>query len=120
MSTTNTDNTWYWYIRKKDKNYYLGLIDNNGDAPDTADLDIEIWYDKLPADVDADGDSLEIPIQFELGFVKGCVYELLLMYGKNRLDLKDAYEKTIYDATAYQVRETQQPMLINPINMRDD
>jgi hypothetical protein len=100
VSTTSTDYDYYWYIRKKGTRYYLGLVNENGDAIATASLDIDIYYDEIPDELDDQADTLPIPLQFEWGFIKGVAAELMLMSSKDGLDvtlrreLQREYEKT--------------------------
>ncbi len=125
MATTNTAFDWYWYIRKKGKRYYLGLVDNNGDDA-TAAYDIEIFYDEVPDDLDEQDDVFPLPAQFELGFAKGIAAELMGMSDKKELDivwmnkLERAYNKTVDEAIHFQIKETQQPIVIKPFDLRDD
>ena len=63
MSTTSTAYSWFWYIRKKGKNWVLGLVNEDGDAPTTADLDIEYWYNEIP-------DEVKAPVQLVLGLTQ--------------------------------------------------
>jgi hypothetical protein len=51
MSTTNTDGTWYWYIRLKEDRGYIGIVDNDGDPTDTSAYTIQIWGDQTPDEV---------------------------------------------------------------------
>ena len=81
MGTTNTDYSWYWYVRKKGTRYYLGLVTEDGEAPSSAN-DIEIYYDQIPDEITDDDDLMPIPVQFELGFVKGVVAEIMSMSNK--------------------------------------
>ena len=120
MSTTSTDSSWFWYFRKKGKNGYLGIIDRSGDAPDTAGYDIEIWYDEIPDEITSGDDNLPIPVQFEHGFSMGCVYDLLRMHGIRDESFRRDYEDAIEQATAWQNEEANQPIVIVPLDMRDD
>jgi len=125
MSTTSTEYTWFWYIRKKDTRYYIGLVNEYGDAPTTGGYDLDIYYDEIPDDLDAQSDTFPIPVQFELGIIKGVAAELMAMSGKDVLDIrlrdeyKAEYEKTIKNAIQYQLEESQQPIIIRPFNLRD-
>lgn len=119
MGTTHTDVSWYWYVRKRGRRYYLGLIDQNGDVPDGA-YDIVIRCDEIPDEITSDDDSLPIPELFEHGFAMGCVYEVLRMDGKELPSYKQDYEEAIKEARGRQVEETQQPLVLMPLDMRDD
>ena len=120
MATTNTDYNYYYYIRKKGRNWYLGLVDNAGAAIATADLDIEIWYESLPAEITSENEDLPIPRDAEEGFVKGCVYELLLAMGVERPSYKREYEDTVYRLRHRQTQETETPSVIKPLNLREN
>jgi len=124
MPTTNTDYTWYYYIRKKGNRYYLGLVNESGDAPDSA-YDIDIYYDEFPDDLDDQDDTFPIPQQFELGFIKGVVAELMSMSsGKIDERLKAQYmaeyERCVHDAIRYQGEESDTPSVLKPFDFRDD
>jgi hypothetical protein len=120
MSTTNTDYSYYWYIRKKGKNYYLGVVDDNGDAIGTADLDIQIFYDEFHDEISSTQDTLDIPIQFELAFVKGCANEILQMQGQYNQVYEKAFKEMIYKAIEYQNNQANSPKIIKPYDMRED
>ena len=126
MPTTNTDYDYYWYVRKKGTRYYLGLVDQDGDAIGTSSLDIEIYYDEVPDELDDQDDTLPIPIQFEWGFLKGVAAELMAMSNSGALDLQlrrefqNEYEKTIREAIHYQIEESGQPTIMKPLDLRDD
>ena len=125
MATTNTEFSYYYYIRKKGTQYYLGLVNDDGDAVASAQ-DIVIYYNEIPDDVDDQDDTLPIPIQFELGFLKGVAAEVMSMSGKDAYDVRlrneyiSEYNKTISDAIHYQIEEAGQPKVIRPLDLRDD
>jgi hypothetical protein len=120
MSTTNTDSNFYWYIRRVGKNFTLGIVTGGGVATSTADLDIEIWGDRLPIEITNDQDELPLPEIVEHGFIMGCVYELLRMSGKEIITYKMDFEKAIGEAIHYNVHNTQQPMVLKMPDLRDD
>ena len=126
MSTTNTDYEYYYYIRKKGTRYYIGVVNNNGAAIGTSNLDIEIFYDEFPDEITDNDTLLPIPTQFELGFIKGIAAELMAMSSSDTLDvhLKNQYiveyQDCIRDAINYQIKESQQPAVINPFDLRED
>jgi len=126
VSTTSTDFDYYWYIRKKGTTHYLGLVNQDGDAIATADLDIDIYYDEIPDDVDEQSDTLPIPIQFELGFLKGVAAEVMALSGKDVMDVRlrneymAEYERTKAKAIHHQINESQQPMQLRNLDLRDD
>ena len=123
--STNTDFDWYYYIRKKGTRYYIGLVNQNGDEP-TAAYDIEIFYDEIPDDLDDQDDTMPIPVQFELGFLKGVVAELMSMSNKDVLDIRlrneymAEYEKTVAKALHYQIDESAQPLVMKPLDLNMD
>jgi len=125
MATTNTAFTWFWYIRKKGTRYYLGLVDDNGDDPAGA-YTIDLYYDEVADDVTTQADLFPLPQQFETGFIKGVVAELMAMSSKEGLDFAlrsqyiREYEDTIMEAIHYQVEESQQPLVMRPLDLRDD
>lgn len=120
MSTTNTDNSWYWYVRKKGRNWVLGLVDDTGVATATADLDIEYWYDETPDEISSDDDTLPIPQEFEHAFAMGVVYEIMRMHGKEIRSYKRDFEQAIYDAIHKNIQESQQPATLSPYDLRMD
>ena len=125
MSTTSTDFDWYYYIRKKGTRYYIGLVNENGDDPSGA-YDIEIFYDEIPDDLDDQDATMPIPVQFELGFLKGVAAELMSMSNKDAIDIRlrneymAEYEKTVAKSLHYQIDESAQPLIIKPLDLRDD
>ena len=119
MSTINTEANWHYYIRRRGRNGYIGLVDDSGDPPDSSH-NIDIFYVEIPDEVSSADDELPIPMVHEEGFIKGCVYELLMMYGKEVKPYKYAYEDMIREATSLQINETQTPAIINPLDMRND
>ena len=123
MSTTNTDSEWYWYIRRRGKKYYIGLVDANGDAPSTT-YDIEIKFDRFFDEATDDDTVLDVPIQFEPGVLKGVAAEILSMEEKpNERKLamfKAEYEKAVYNAIHFQIGESQSTVVQKPFDMRDD
>lgn len=120
MSTTNTDNKWYWYIRQKETTGYIGIMNGEGAATTTASLNIDIWGYSAPTEITTDSDVLPIPPEFELGFIKGVASEIIQMFGKSNNSFEAAYNKVIMKARAKQVNESQQPMVISPLDCRDD
>ena len=123
MSTTNTDSTWYWYVRKRGRRYYFGLVDSNGDAPSAA-YDIEIKFDRFFDEATEDDTVLAVPIQFEPGILKGVAAEILSMEEKpNERKLamfRAEYEKAVYNAIHFQIGESQSTVVQKPFDMRDD
>jgi len=129
--STNTDYVWYWYVRKKGRRYYVGLVDENGAAP-AGTYDIEIYYDEIPDEITEQDDNLPIPKQFELGFAKGVAAELMAMSenkGTESAAIKQmalirnyekAYNDTVDDAKGFQLKESQQPTTMKPFDLRDD
>jgi len=120
MGTTSTDERWFWYIRQKESTGYIGIIDDDGDAPATADLNIDIWGYEVPAEVTTDGSVLPVPAELELGFLKGCVDELLQMHGSDNIRFARAYDEAVDAANSKRIRESEQPLIIQPLDMRDD
>jgi hypothetical protein len=123
MSTTSTDYSWFWYVRKKGARHYLGIVDENGDAPTSA-LTIEIWYDEFADELTSQDSILPNPPQFNFGILKGVAAELMAMSEKPNDRLIEKYEREyknmIDDAIHHQVREAQQPMILKPLDLRDD
>ena len=122
MSTTSTDYNWYWYIRKKGRKRYLGLVDQNGDAP-TAAYDIEIWYDEIPDEFTSDDSDMAVPQQYELPIIKAVASEIMVGDSEKkqiRREFMGEYENCIYNAIHDQIQESQQPMIVKPIDLRDD
>ena len=128
MTTTNTSFSYFWYIRKKGTRYYLGIVDNNGDAIATGSLDIDLYYDEIPDDLSSQDATMPIPVQFELGFIKGIAAELMSMSNVKsdpiNIQLRNQYlreyEDTISEAIHYQIGESQQPLVQKPLDLRDD
>lgn len=125
MATTNTEFKWLWYIRKKGRRYYLGLVNENGDAPSAA-YDIDIYYDEIPDEFTSGDDTFPIPVQFEMGIIKGVAADLMAMSSKQALDINlkreymAEYEATVRRAIHYQLEESQQPTVLKPLDLRDD
>ena len=123
MSTTNTDYSWYWYIRKKGRKYYLGLYNDQGDAPASA-LTIGVYYDEIPDEVDANDDTIPIPPQFEMPIIKAVAAEYLTMKKDSDKSLialwRQEYKEAIGDAIKYQIEESSQPLVMKPLDLRDD
>jgi len=125
MSTTNTDYAWYYYVKKKGARYYIGLVDENGAAA-TAAYDIDLYFDELPDDVTTQDSTFPLPQQFQMGFVKGVVAELMAMSGKDEFDVmlrnqyRREYEDMLKDLQHYQINEAQQPIVQRPYDLRDD
>ena len=123
MATTNTDYAWFWYIRKKGDRYYLGLIDENGDDA-TAAYDIVIHYDEIPDELTSDDDEIPIPVQFEHYLLKGCAAEILDMEPevneRKLMRYRAEFEKGIEEAFHFQIEESQQPAIMEPLDLRDD
>jgi len=120
MATTNTDYNYYYYIRKKGRNWVLGIIDNEGDDIGTSNLTIDIRYDAIPTEVTSDDDTLPIPRDAEYGFSMGCVYHLLLSLGHDARSFKEIYDQTVYDLRHRQVQETETPSIIKPLNLGEN
>lgn len=119
MATTNTTKSWLWYIRQKGKNSVLGIVDENG-AASTSALTVEYWYQEIPDEIESDNDSIPIPSQYEHALAMGVVYEIMRMHGKSIRSYKEDFERGIYDAIHTQIEESQQPMIISPLNLRND
>lgn len=132
ISTNSTDKSWFWYVRKAGKNWVLGLIDHTGTAPASA-LDIEYWYDKVPDEITSEDDIIDVPIEYEHGFLMGVVDEVMRMLGTaHKLEKRRSrmgnyvntyradFEDAIYDAIHKNVDETQQPLTIAPLDLRMD
>jgi hypothetical protein len=134
MSTLSTSQSWFWYIRKRGKNWVLGLVDGDGEPPSTADLDIEYWYDEVPDEITSDDDEIPIPAEYEHALAMGCVYEILRINGE-KFRLSDMrrdrwgnlvpspladFNDGIYNAIHQQTKASQQPLRIAPYNIRMD
>jgi len=123
MSTTNTEFNWYWYIRKKDRKYYLGLFDENGDDA-TGAYTIQINYDEIPDEVDSDDDTIPIPIEYEMPIIKAVAAEIATMetgFDKSLIALwRSEYQDCINNAIHNQIGETSQPLVLKPFDFRDD
>jgi len=123
MSTTNTDHTYYWYIRKVGRRYVIGLVNENGEAPDGA-YTLEIMYDRFYDEVTRDDDIIGVPIRFESALIKGVAAELMKMDSDpnwNKLALFEReYEKGLREAIHFQIGESQQPCVQRPFDLRDD
>jgi len=123
MTTTNTSYGWYWYVRKKGKRYYLGIVNDQGDAPASA-LTIAITTDNIPSEISSEDSEIPIPKQFELGFIKGCAAEILKMDtdpNVGKIDLfRNEYEQTKYKALHRQIKETNQPLILKPMDFNND
>lgn len=125
MSTTNTDSSWYFYIRKKEERYYVGIVDQNGAAP-TGAYDIDLYFDEAPDDLTSQDSVFPLPQQFQQGFIKGVVAELMAMSNKDALDLHlrniylREFEKMKYDLHHHQINESQQPLVQRAYDLSND
>jgi len=119
MSSTNTDHTWYWYIRNKGKRGYIGIVNESGDACDTADYEIKIYYDQIPDEVD-ENSEIPIPTQFENVIAMGCVYDILRMYGIERSSYLRDYLNGISKAKHYVNSQSNSPITIQNYDVRED
>ena len=123
MSTTNTDYSWYYYLRNKGKRLWLGLMNEDGDAPTSA-LEIKIYADKLSTEITDDDSILPLPSQCELAFAKGIAAEIMCMSETSPKDIlalyKKEYEDMKRDLLHRNINESQQPMVIKPFDLRDD
>ena len=123
MSTTNTDFNWYWGIRKKDRQYYLRLFDENGDAP-TGAYTIQLFYDEIPDEVDSDSDTIPIPIEYEMQIIKAVAAEIATMetgFDKSLIALwRSEYYEAVQKAIHNQTAESAQPLVLKPFDFRDD
>ena len=123
MSTTSTEFNWYWAIKKKDRQYYLRLFNENGDAA-TAAYEIEITYDEIPDEVDSDGNTIPIPIEYEMPIIKAVAAEIATMepnFDKSLIVLwRSEYQDCINNAIHNQIGETSQPLVLKPFDFRDD
>lgn len=123
MSTTNTDYSWYWYIRRKGARGYLGLVDENGDDPSGA-YEIEIIGREIPDAYTSDDDTFNMPAQYEYGVLKGVVAELLAMdaHADKKLirEYENEFERTVARAIHDQIAATGQPTIMKPFDLRDD
>lgn len=121
--STNTEFTWYWYIRNKGRRKYLGLVNRAGDDPSGA-YTIEIYYYEVPDEVTADDDTIPIPQQYEMGIIKGVAADLMAQekdYDKVlRREFQIKYNETVDNAIHQQIEESQQPMVQKPLDFRDD
>lgn len=125
MATLSTQYDWHWYIRKIGKQYYIGFFNATDGGTPQATLTVRYFYDEVPDDVTADGDAFPLPIEYENGFIKGCVYDILQMF-PNDLDprkeekMLSEYEHAKARALRKQLREAQLPAAIVPMDLRDD
>jgi len=121
MSTTNTTNAnWFWYQRRKGARGYIGIVDQDGAAPTTANLDITIWYNNFPDTIESDNDTIGIPEEFIFGFAKACAAEVMRMNGvvSNLTQIYDQeFERIVYDGIHKNIMETQQPLIQKPLRL---
>ena len=125
MSTTNTDYAWHYFIRKKGARRYLGLVNESGAAPSTALTDaLVIHYDEIPDEYTSDDDSWKMPDQYELSIIKGVAAELIMMDPSADQGLAAKYdyeyERGVTQAIHDQIKDSQQPMVLKPLDLRDD
>jgi len=123
MSTTNTALSWYWYTRQKGRNFYFGLVDGSGLAPTNSGLNIDIWYIKIPVDIEDVNDTISIPEEYVQEFIKDVVAEYLLIDnpGDPRISLfKKEADEGKRDLRRLIGMETASTKTIQPIDIRMD
>lgn len=122
MSTTNTSFKWYWYVRNVGNRGYLGIIDENGDAPSTASLDIDVWHKEFPDEITSDDDAIGIPQEYLFAIAKGLASEVIKATLGTPTNLTQQfdieYERVIYDALHDAINASGQPAIQMPINLR--
>lgn len=111
---------FYWYIRKKGTNGYIGIVDAVGAAPTTADLNIDIWYDKIPDEITSDDDTVPLAYEWHEGLLKGVVYEYLMMQGIKRPEFKQEYQETVDRCKSRVIIDSQHPLRVIPMDIRLD
>lgn len=111
---------FYWYQRNKGKNGYIGIVDSEGDAPETAALNIDIWYDKIPDEITSDNDTIPLGDEWHEGFLKGVVYEYLMMQGVERRAYLVEYQETVNRAKSRVIVQTMHPLRVIPMDIRLD
>ena len=118
--------TWYYYIRMKGKNWRIGIVNRDGEAIDAAGLNIEVWHTAIPTEIVTLDDELPIPDEHLYGFIKGVVYELLMMSANSKVprdilrQYKVEYEEMIADAQTQFYQQRESPARAIPIDLRND
>jgi len=115
-SSVNDNTPWYYYLRRKGRKGHIGLVDGKGNAISSASINLKIFYEEIPDEIDDDDDIIGIPEEFLFDFAKGCAYEYLLTEGiENKLYFQQ-YEFGIKKAIK-RVVDTERPAMIQPIQI---
>lgn len=123
MPTENTTSeNWYYYVRLKGRNFYLGIVDTTGTAPATAGLDIDVFYSQFPNEIESDNDIIGLPEEYLFALAKSVASEIIKMNGQvtnltQQFDLE--WERIIYDGTHAAVDNASQPMIQRPLDLRN-
>lgn len=115
-STTN-NSPWYFYIRRVGRNWKIGLVDKDGDAHTSDGIEIKLYYESLPDEIEDDEVVLPIPEEFLFGFAKGCAYEYLLTEGMQHEVYRRAYESEVRKAIHRVIQQSHQPLMVKPITI---
>lgn len=113
--------TWHWYIENRGVRGYLGIVDDNGNAPTTAGLDVEIHYSSFPDQIISDDSQLGIPERYFYSYAQAVAAEVMKINGALNAPLIQLYasewERCLYDMRHDAVDAAAQPMVQIPIDI---
>lgn len=119
ISGTTVD--WHFYVERRGIYGYIGVVDQNGNAPTTAGLEIEIHYSGFPDAISSDQDTIGIPERYFMPYVQGITAEVLKMNGAANMNLVQMYtnewERCIIDMRHDVVDSENQPMVQFPVDL---
>lgn len=116
---TTTD--WHYWIERRGIYGYIGVVDEHGNAPTTAGLEIEIHYSGFPDQINSDQDEIGIHERYFLEYAKAVAAEVMKMNGALNAPLIQVYtqdwERCVMDMRHDAIDEEAQPMVQLPIDL---
>lgn len=116
----DTVTSWLYWQENRGRNGYIGICDAFGTAPQTADLDIEIYYSTFPDIIESDDDTIGLPAEFMLPFAQGLAAEVMRLNGivNNLTQIYDAaWQKMEYDMIHKAVDNEAQTLIQYPLTL---
>lgn len=115
-----TSVTWHFYEENRGIRGYLGIVDDNGNAPTSDGIEIEVHYSNFPDEITNDNDVIGIPEQYAMELTKGVAAEIMKLNGRMDLLVQShevAFERMLRDATFDAVENSQQPLVQFPLDI---